>query len=177
MVGTLVFDSQFKQSIRQSNQGETGFRDPILQVQKQKINLAKWLSNHLFPHNPIVTYVVISNPSSVIKSTVPDHRTKHIIREDNLPFVIDQLNSLYVKACYTPDHIQRLGEACLHNHTEYNPDIPQRFQLCETDLLKGVRCPGCDPDETPLRCVVLLLLLIFIERRSRSDLRRLSTVA
>lgn len=68
MSGTLCFDQTFKQLIRTINGREESFPDPIIQVRRQQKNLQKWLSDHKFPELPIHSFIVISNPATILKT-------------------------------------------------------------------------------------------------------------
>ncbi|MGG3641280.1 nuclease-related domain-containing protein [Bacillus gobiensis] len=69
--GTIYFDDDFNQLIRSVDGKEEGFLDPMLQISRQQSELMHWLSNenNIFTNVPIETFVVISNPSTIIKSS------------------------------------------------------------------------------------------------------------
>ncbi|WNS75007.1 nuclease-related domain-containing protein [Bacillus sp. DTU_2020_1000418_1_SI_GHA_SEK_038] len=70
--GTLFFDSKFKQLIRYLNDNEDGFLDPITQAERQKREFRNWLHQRNISI-PIEYLVVISNPTTVIKTDPKNH--------------------------------------------------------------------------------------------------------
>jgi hypothetical protein len=66
--GTLIFEPEFHQVLRIHNEKEEAFHDPISQAEHRSRQLKKWLSEKGFPNIPIEFAVIISSPSTIIKS-------------------------------------------------------------------------------------------------------------
>jgi hypothetical protein len=71
--GTLLFDKKFKQLIQIVDNKEIGLTDPVLQVNKQRSQLEYWIKKNKFEEIPILTLIIISHSSTIIKST-PDYK-------------------------------------------------------------------------------------------------------
>lgn len=86
--GILYFDRKFNQLLRiDDSSKETGFPDPILQVNRQKSQLQYFLRKHNLPNVPVIPLVIISYPSTIIKVT-PDHKdvSQVVIHSGALPY-------------------------------------------------------------------------------------------
>ena len=90
IAGTLLFDNHFNQMIRILDNKEEGFPDPLLQVKHQEMQLKDWLKSYKYPPIPVESIVVISNPSTIIKST--NSYLQNIIHSAKLPSKIRELN-------------------------------------------------------------------------------------
>ncbi|MDM5225400.1 nuclease-related domain-containing protein [Cytobacillus sp. NJ13] len=66
--GTIIFEPEFHQLIRIHNEKEEAFHDPISQAEHQSRQLKKWLAANAFLDIPIEFAVIISSPSTIIKS-------------------------------------------------------------------------------------------------------------
>lgn len=143
--GTLYFDQTFHQLIRILNKEEEAFPDPILQVKRQKMKLKQWLQQYKFPDIPIVPFVVISNPSSIIK-TDPQHISsvsQIVIRASILQTKAEQLNRAHQKEIYSMKEMRKLSRLLIKNHSEHHPDLLQKYQISISELLTGVQCQKC----------------------------------
>ncbi|WP_378934692.1 nuclease-related domain-containing protein [Metabacillus herbersteinensis] len=67
--GTLFFDSEFNQLIRILNGKEEAFPDPILQLKRQHYQLTSWFKHQSFKTPPIHSFVVISAPRTLLKTS------------------------------------------------------------------------------------------------------------
>lgn len=95
--GSLYFDQEFHQLIRTIDGKEEGFPDPILQVMKQEKQLKSWLEDNHYPSVPIVSLVVISNSSTIIRCSSREKEIKEkVIHSAVLPFKL-KLSKHYIK--------------------------------------------------------------------------------
>ncbi|WP_227937343.1 nuclease-related domain-containing protein [Alkalihalobacillus deserti] len=141
--GTIYFDDKFDQMIRILDGKETGFPNPLVQVSLQQEQFVKWLSNHKFPPVAVETLVVISHPSTIIKSSHSDPRLKQLIHNANLPSKIKQFDHANKMEKLSTKDLRKLTSLLLKHHTPKTSNILQKFNLSETDLLSGVHCPIC----------------------------------
>lgn len=144
MAGTLYFDPVFKQLIRTLNGREEGFFDPIAQVERQKMQLTRWMNLHQLPPIPIEFMVVISNPSTIIRtepgnSAVPQ-RVAHI---HQVPERIQTIRSTYSEEKMTLAEQKRISHYLIKYHTPSDINILKMYQITEADLIAGVHCPSC----------------------------------
>ena len=142
--GTLFFDQSFRQLIRTTNDKEDGFPDPILQIRRQKLQVESWLKKHKFQSLPIVPFIVISNPSSIIKTD--SHHKKAfqtIVHAATLPTKVELLENRYQKDILTTKELKKISRLLLKQHTQSNPDVLKQFQIKEAEILTGVHCPDC----------------------------------
>ncbi|PFC86353.1 nuclease [Bacillus anthracis] len=140
IVGTLLFDSTFNQLIRISEEKSEGFPDPILQMKRQELQLQKWLRLYGFSKFPIESFVVISTPRTVVKSS-DDNLSNKIIHSANLPHKIKWLEIKYKKK--TIYNINELIQRMMMEHSPLQQNVLEKYQMKKEELLKGVLCEKC----------------------------------
>jgi hypothetical protein len=139
IAGTLLFDSEFNQLVRISNNGKPeGLPNPMLQIYRQQLQLRK-----IVPHNlPIESLVVISNPRTLIKSTSNETPT-NVIHSANLIKRISELNAIYKEDILSTTSWNKLANYILCSHRPLKVDILKSYDLTVSDLITGVQCPNC----------------------------------
>lgn len=111
LAGTIYFDPVFNQLIRIKEGKEMAFPDPLIQVKRHEIQLKKWFRNNRLREMPIHSFIVISNPQTVIRTT-PENSliSQKVIHREALPSKIIQFE-----------------------------DSPHTFTLSEKELKKVIR--------------------------------------
>ncbi|KEK25322.1 nuclease-related domain-containing protein [Bacillus gaemokensis] len=144
ITGTLLFDTEFNQLIRISEQKSEGFPDPMLQIKRQEMQLQKWLDSHGFSNLPIEFFVVISTPRTIIKTSFHNQDLpKKITHSANLPNKIKQLESVYVKKRLSAKKLQKLMQHIMIDHSPLQKNPLEQYSITKDELLKGVQCPEC----------------------------------
>lgn len=144
--GTIYFDDSFNQLIRSSNGKEEGFSDPLLQISRQQSELINWLSNesNICHEVPIETFVVISNPSTIIKSSTTNTFLKETVMHGaSLPQKIKELDKKQSSNIIPMNQLIELAQKLKKMHVESNPDLLEKFDIKKSQLVKGVYCPKC----------------------------------
>lgn len=142
--GSLYFDQTFHQLIRTTNGKEEGFPDPILQVKKQEKQLKTWLSEHHFQSIPVVSLVVISNSSTIIRCTSHEKEIKEkVIHSAVLPIKLKSLEALHHAEKLSNKELRKIARSLHKYHQPYQPAILQQFQITDKDIRTGVQCPAC----------------------------------
>ncbi|WP_338751919.1 nuclease-related domain-containing protein [Bacillus sp. FJAT-52991] len=144
IAGTLFFDEAFHQLIRTIEEKEEAFPDPILQVWRQQRQLESWLTSHKFPTIPIVPFVVISNPSTIIKND-PTHKIvrQTVIHASVIPFKFDRLHQMYKNQLLSLKETKKMSRLLIKHHQPYRPDLLRQLQISEKELLTGAKCEKC----------------------------------
>ena len=145
MAGKLYFDPVFNQLIRTIDGEDKGFEDPLTQAKRHEDQLQRWLKRNKLPAIPILSLVVISNPSTIIQ-TSPENRNlnKIVIHRDQLPSKIKQFEKQYHELLISEKERKKIGHMIIKQHTEANFPILEKLQMSKKDLLKGVHCPNCE---------------------------------
>src|SRR5690625_1331963 len=95
--GTIVFWENGQVTRMDAEQKEEGFPNPIPQAKLQQRRLQNWLNNHGLINIPIDYFVVISFPSTIIKSSSPEHSIpKKVVHNHQLFFRIEALDKIYL---------------------------------------------------------------------------------
>ena len=145
IAGKLYFDPVFNQLIRTIDGEEKALSDPLTQVKRHEDQFQRWLQRNKLPAIPILSLVVISNPSTIIQ-TSPENRNlnKIVIHRDQLPTKIMQFEKQYHEPLISEKERKKIGQMIIKQHREANSPILEKFQMCKNDLLKGVHCPNCE---------------------------------
>ncbi|WP_404454482.1 NERD domain-containing protein [Virgibacillus necropolis] len=142
--GTLFFDGE-KQVIRVGDNGkEEGLPNPIPQVKTQRHRLQNWLNQHGFPQIPLLYFVAISFPSTIIKQLYPAKPIpKEVIHSNSLYFEIEKLNNEYGTSIIDMDMLKDLSSKLVEANEPSVVNILEKFKISKNELITGVVCPGC----------------------------------
>lgn len=141
--GTILFDQEFKQLVRTLAEKEEAFPDPILQVERHKIQLREWLALKKIPPSlPIETLVVVSSPHTLIKSSLSG-LSKKVTHLSSLKDQIASFEKLHVKEVISPSQLKKLSRLLIKNDCPHQANILERFQISYDELNKGIQCSGC----------------------------------
>lgn len=144
IAGTLVFNHDFQQLIKIHEGIEETLPNPMIQVERQKFLLKKWLESKYHYDLPVETLIVFSNPQTILKTSQPvKNIPDNIIHRDSLPFKISKLEKMYENQRLTDKEIKRLIRHLKKDHTPRDFDVLKKFNIHPNDLIKGVFCPQC----------------------------------
>lgn len=144
MLGNIIFERDFNQFIRIHNQSEESFPNPLLQVEYHQRQISSFFQKQKLIFPPIHTFIIISNSSSVIKSTLRSTQVlENVFHAELLPSKIKQLNNIETKQLLSSNQIRKITKIILKNHTTLNSSVLERYNLTENDIMKGVICPNC----------------------------------
>lgn len=147
--GTVIFGENGQVTRIGDNGIEEGFPNPIPQAKLQQHRLQKWLHSNGISHIPIEFFVVISFPSTMIKSVsaafpIPDK----VIHNSHLLFEIRNLDEVYQKPMIKMPQLRELAQDLIKAHTPLNTNILKKYGITAQELIKGVFCPKCS--EVPM---------------------------
>ncbi|WP_077623447.1 nuclease-related domain-containing protein [Sediminibacillus massiliensis] len=147
--GTLFFDTVFNQMIRKTEDKEEGFRSPLAQVQYQQELLYRLFQQNNLPSLPIESLIVISLPSTIIKTDTADKEiTSKIVHAEDLIDRIGYLCEQYLQASSKiPPSLKEIGETIKHANIPKQTDILAQYDVTKEALLSG----------DPVRSVILFL--------------------
>lgn len=142
--GSLLFDRSSKQLIRTKEGKEDGFLDPLAQVNHQCRHLKRWLEHHKIKSCPIESLIVISSPSTILKTT-PGHQSifQKVTHAVHLVDKIKELEHRYPDPALTPYLLQKLSKLFLQSHSPLEVNVLKHYGIHPKDLIKGVICPSC----------------------------------
>lgn len=142
--GTLYFDDE-KQVIRVGDNGkEEGLPNPIPQVKTQRHRLQKWLNQHDLAQIPLLYFVAIGFPSTIIKPLFSEQPIpKEVIHSNSLFFEIEKLNKTYNTSVIDMDTLMNLASKLVEANVPPDVDILKKFKINKSELITGVVCPEC----------------------------------
>lgn len=142
--GTVFFGENGQVTRVGDTGNEQGFPNPIPQAKLQKLRLRKWLNLYGFIDPVIDYFVVISFPTTIIKSSSAKHSIpSKVIHNSDLLFRILSLEDDHNSSTYNMQQLQQLSNDLIQAHTPVNRNILDKYQLSKGELIKGVFCPYC----------------------------------
>ncbi|GAB3058537.1 nuclease-related domain-containing protein [Virgibacillus ainsalahensis] len=143
--GTVIFGENSQVTRIDYNNKEEGFKNPISQAKLQQHRLKKWLHPHVGLNFPIEFLVVISFPSTIIKSSTSEQLIpQEVIHNNDLYFKIEKLTSSYSNTHLSKDKLIKLANRLTQAHQTPEHHILDSYHLTKNDLIKGVFCPFCE---------------------------------
>lgn len=145
ILGTLYFDKYSNQMIRTYKGEKEGFTNPLLQTQMNLLLLQNWLNKHKIPPIPIEWLVVFSNPATILETTPGNEPIfEKVIHTHLLLEKISQLEAKYTSPEINKATSKKLTHYLLTENTPFLTNILQKYEIAQTDVKTGVRCPECN---------------------------------
>lgn len=165
IAGIISFD-EIGQVIRQRNEVEESFPNPIAQVNLQHIRLRNWIVQHKFPPIPIEKLIVYANSNSIIRNfTGPNQISDLIIRKDLLPLKVEEINEVHTSKVLSTSQLHQLSQTLIKFHQPEKIDVLQMYNIQSADILKGIFCPNCN--HLPLRRIYAKWTCMRCKKESR----------
>ncbi|MFD1707466.1 nuclease-related domain-containing protein [Siminovitchia sediminis] len=141
--GTLTFEEQ---QMLQTYEGYTeSYPNPIVQAENQQYHMEKFIGKHFGFTLPGTSFVVVTNPSSIIKFAT--HYEQIASRKVIRPLAIRQKSEGFWDHHPIPllshANLQKLCRLLLKLHTPLNTNIFKTFDVKKSDILPGVFCSNC----------------------------------
>ncbi|NWQ40970.1 NERD domain-containing protein [Bacillus sp. EB106-08-02-XG196] len=152
--GKLKFEKGSDLMVRELNNLEEGMDNPIQQVKRHHLQFNNWLKFHQIKGIPVEHLVVISKTSTIIETT-PDNQQifQKVIYAESLLDKIRELEERYQKPRITKNTLNHLSHTLLNAHHICIPDILQKYQLTQTDLIPGVQCTNSKCNCYPMKYI------------------------
>lgn len=143
--GTLSYDPLTEQMIRHHEGKKEGFPDPLLQVQRQKSLLEKWLASHKMKSFPIFSLAAISYSTTLIDSSTKNTDLfNQLMLAERVPNKIIQLKNQHQnQPALSAYQLNKISELLLLHHSPPTINILDFYQLQPRDLFIGIPCPAC----------------------------------
>lgn len=142
--GTLLFGENGQVIRIDAKNKEEGFPNPLPQAKLQQHRLQKWLNNHGQPHTHIDFFVVISFPSTIIKSISPEHPIpEKVVHNNQLFFRIEEMEQIYPSKQVEKGQLMQLAEKLVKAHVPENVNVMKKYGIPAGELIKGIFCPEC----------------------------------
>ena len=142
--GELFLERPYPQLLQTKKGVVTAFQDPVLQVNRQRDHLIRWLDRHRLPSLPVETLVLNANPTATIKAA-SGHSSlfQTIIHPDNLPKKIQRLKEQHSAETISRKTLRKLAAQLLQSHVPLYPKLLAKYQLPVSALYTGCHCPHC----------------------------------
>ncbi|WP_064094350.1 nuclease-related domain-containing protein [Rossellomorea aquimaris] len=152
--GTLEFDLGLKQLIRKANGKGEGFLDPITQVKKQEYIFRKWLLENKINQLPIKSFVVISNPTTILKVQNNEELRKYVTHLHNLYQILLEYKQHHQSLKLEVKDLRRLSKKIIKSNTPVTSNSLEYYNLKKEDIQTGVICPECGTSPMMRKCGV-----------------------
>ncbi|MBM7571342.1 nuclease-related domain-containing protein [Aquibacillus albus] len=151
--GDIYFDNESKQFFQIFNGQKEGYQNPIVQAERQKLELARWLNKNNIKQTPIEYLVAIKNPSTKIEvSAGGEHILDKVMHFDHLLTNILLLQKKYRKPLLDSNALKTLDNKLLRSHTPKSIDVLDHYNIDKADIITGVQCPKCRA--TPMKRII-----------------------
>lgn len=140
--GTIIFEPDFHQLMRIHNEKEEAFHDPISQAKHQSRQLKEWLAANGFPDIPIESAVIISSPSTIIKSPSKQTSSK-VLHAHRLLSKLTSIEKSYSIVRLNKKQIKKISHTLLKKHVEHEMDLMKFLKINPDTSLTVVHCPQC----------------------------------
>lgn len=142
--GKITFDETYHQLIRQFNDIEEVFPDPVLQVNHQKYQLIRYLNKKKIVDIPIETQVVMTNNSALLRNQNNSRKyLDTIMRSSELITKVEYYKQKYKAPIFTMKDLRKVAKSLLKDHIPSEFNIFHMFELDSNDICKGVFCTNC----------------------------------
>src|SRR5690625_3564839 len=143
--GTVIFGENGQVIRIGDNDIEEGFPNPIPQAKLQQHRLQKWLNSAGLSNIPINFFVVISFPSTIIKSASAEFPIpEQVIHNNQLLFEIPKLDKMYQSPILESIDLIELGQQLNAAHTPSTQNLLVKYGIEPRELIKGIFCPNCN---------------------------------
>ncbi|MFC0186839.1 nuclease-related domain-containing protein [Fictibacillus aquaticus] len=144
MSGSIMFNQHTRHMIHNNKNGlERSYSDPLLQVQRQRIQLENWLKHHKCPFVPVETQVVLSNSDTRYDATTNHNFVyKNVTSRLNLPNRTTEFEAVHTEELLSHKAIKQISKILMKRNTPYNPNLMEWYSLKMDDLILGVFCPN-----------------------------------
>lgn len=143
--GTIYVGDPLQQCIRVKENGEKErLKDPLSQVQHQRLQLVRWLQTY-FPTSIPVDYLIVNtHPNGIIKVEDPNSEyVEKFFAEERFPQKYYELTSSYSKPILAVEQIHKLVNLLKHRNTELDSNPLNPYDIEPHELLRGIKCPLC----------------------------------
>ena len=142
--GELILERPYPQLLQTKKGVVTAFQDPVLQVNRQRDHLIRWLDLHRLPSLPVEALVLNANPTAIIKAAA-GHASlfQTFIHPDNLLAKIQQLKEQHTAERISRKTLWKLATHLLQSHVPLYPNLLAKYQLPVSALYTGCHCSQC----------------------------------
>ena len=142
--GTLYINPHTNQFIRIYGQDEKAYQNPILQAQRQQIQLKKWLLQRKFDPFPIEYIVAFHEGNSTFKTDLMDKSVfNRIIYSENVLKKLEFYERVYKDKQLDEKKIRKMTKLIINNNQPSFFPILEAYDISILELIRGVQCPKC----------------------------------
>lgn len=144
IAGILTFEKDSTQVTRELNGNIQGFKNPIVQVARQRRLLLAWIKKFKFPEIPVIDLVGIADRRTIVKTTSDNRQIfNKLIYADVLEDKFENLEAMFTTKQLTTRQQHKLNKLLLEQHTPAPPSILKTYGISDEEIIKGVQCPIC----------------------------------
>ncbi|WP_369903432.1 hypothetical protein [Bacillus manliponensis] len=125
--------------MRVTDEKREGFLDPILQMDRQKRQLCKWLGLNI----PVESLAVISHHRTIVRQAGDDDLSGKVIHSANLLNKIEELEMRHKEELLSEHDLRQLAERIYGECVPLYVDVLKKYGIGVHELIKGVQCPKC----------------------------------
>ncbi|MGY3714882.1 nuclease-related domain-containing protein [Sutcliffiella cohnii] len=142
--GDLIYDVKTNSLMRSREEQVDNYSDPILQVERQKLQFMEVLQSMKTPVIPLIPLAVFTNPYVSITVKPESYKLpRNFMKVEALPIKLSEINRMYNKNYIEFNQLKKIAKGLLKKDTPYDTDVLQKFSIKKEELICGVHCPVC----------------------------------
>jgi hypothetical protein len=143
--GDIFLDTRLNQLIQTKNGVREVYPCPILQAQRQKLELENWLRSHHYDHIPVEYLVVFANKRVYLETHPGDEKIfEQITKSPDIKNRVEKLERKHSEDKISEKELSKLSKTLLKSHiTQSSIEIFNEYKINCNDIIPGVQCPCC----------------------------------
>jgi ribosomal protein L37AE/L43A len=141
--GTIKYDPDKNQILQIKSNSTMRHQDPVLQADRQKEQLERWLIKHNGKLSPIEILVVMSNKEAILAFDSKNETTEKIIYIDSVLEKIKEIEKKYSTKIIGSKDIKKVAKLVVDYRSYKKIDVLTRHNISSNELIRGVQCPKC----------------------------------
>ncbi|KIL44678.1 hypothetical protein KP77_28990 [Jeotgalibacillus alimentarius] len=143
LAGSIEIRSSYDQVLKTVNDQTSAQKSFHTQVRLQKDNLSRWLQRECNIKIPIIPFIIMSNPRSILRAESPE-LLENVHPSSSIPFAVyGELDQLTSKK-HSSKQLKAMAQRMAASHEELVVDWFGRFDFHIKTLTNGMSCPSCE---------------------------------
>lgn len=140
----VVFEEATRQMIHIVDGTEKGYACPTVQAAHHELQLKQWLRKNGYPQLPIHSFIIFSDPHTILKINGNPEHYQHIFTSNQLYLKMSHFEKRFRENRLSKKDMNLLSRELVKQHKPPNYDLMNKLAIKPADIQTGVRCPHCD---------------------------------
>ncbi|WP_212971619.1 nuclease-related domain-containing protein [Bacillus sp. J14TS2] len=140
----VIFEESTRQMIHIVDGRERGYACPTVQASHHEMQIKQWLGKNGYPQFPIHSFIIFSDPHTILKINGNPEHYQHIFTSNQLYLRMSHYETHIHKNCMSKKIMNSLSNELIKQHKPANYDLMNKLAIKQAEIQTGVRCPQCD---------------------------------